>query len=46
MIFFFVGGGGGTRVSDYFTKNPNLKKKKNFVCGGVGGGRGGVEWLD
>ena len=30
IIFFFVGGGGGgARVSDFFfTKNPNLKKKK------------------
>ena len=35
MIFFFLGGGlgglrrGGARVSEFFTKNPNLKKKKN-----------------
>ena len=39
MIFFW--GGGGTRVSDLFTKNPNLKKRDFiFLCLGVGGGRG------
>ena len=37
--FFFWGG--GTRVSDFFTKNPNLKKRDFiFLCLGVGGGRG------
>ena len=43
--FFFWGG--GTRVSDFFTKNPNLKKKEIlffFVWGWVGGG--GVRWLN
>ena len=29
------GGGGGARVSDFFTKNPNLKGK-NFFFFGVG----------
>ena len=41
------GGGGGTRVSEFFTKNPNLKKNifftknphlKYFFLRGVGGG--------
>ena len=27
------------RVSEYFSKNPNLKKKKNFGGGGGGGMR-------
>ena len=43
---FFVGGGGavggrgeGARVSDFFTKNPNLKKK--IVGVRVGWGRVG-----
>ena len=45
LIFYFlflgvcvgVGGGKeGARVSDFFTKNPNLKLKKNFF--GWGGG--------
>ena len=32
----------GTRVNDFFTKNPNLKNKTNFfLCGGAGGGGGG-----
>ena len=37
-------GGGGARVSDFFSKNPNLKKK-NFFRGGKrrgGTGDGGV----
>ena len=41
-IFFFLGGGGGGErvrlskcVSEFFTKNPNLKEEKLFVC--VGG---------
>ena len=44
-----MGGGGGimglgegARVSDFFTKSPNLKEKKFFWGGGEGGGRG---WL-
>ena len=36
---FFLGGGRGARVSEYFTKDPNLKK--NFFWGGGGGGSGG-----
>ena len=28
-FFFFGGGGEGTRVSDFFTKNPNLKKMQD-----------------
>ena len=55
-LMIFWGGGRGTRVSDFFTKNPNLKKKKIlffFVFfffweggGGGGAGKGGVRWLD
>ena len=26
------GGGGATRVSDFFTKSPNLKNKKYLFC--------------
>ena len=37
--FLGRGGGGGARVSDFFTLNPNLKnKKKCFFWRGVGGG--------
>ena len=37
-----LGGGGGGRVSDFFTKNPNLKEKKYLFWGrGVGVGGGG-----
>ena len=41
-IYFFFGGGEG-RVSDFFTKNPNLRKKYSFFFfffffGGGGGG--------
>ena len=32
--------GGGARVSDFFTKNPNIKIKVSFFLGG-GGGIGG-----
>ena len=34
------GGGGGARVSVFFTMNPNLKKEKKlfYLGGGVGGG--------
>ena len=48
FAFFFGGGGGGgggrgragveTRVSDLFTKNPNLKKKTSFFREGGGSG--------
>ena len=43
--FFFLGGGGGgcgqgARVSDFFTKNPNLK----YFFGEMWGG-GGAYWL-
>ena len=38
-MFFFLWEGGGTRVSDFFTMNPNLKK--NLSGGGGGGGGGG-----
>ena len=40
MIFFWGGGGWGegTRVSDFFTKNPNLKKRFYFSLFGGGGG--------
>ena len=50
-----MGGGGGimglgegARVSDFFTKSPNLKEKNFFLGGGEGGGevgwgRGGLE---
>ena len=40
---FFWGeeGGVGARVSDLFTKNPNLKKKLRFVGRGGGGLCGG-----
>ena len=32
----------GARVSEYFSKNPNLKKKTTFLGrGGGGGGRDG-----
>ena len=51
MEIFFFGGGGrgqggrgrgeGVRVSDFFTKNPNLKKKICFQGGAVGDGRKG-----
>ena len=34
LIFFY--GEGGTRVSDFFTKDPNLK---TFFLWGGGGGR-------
>ena len=49
LIYFFllVGGGGGqvgvewgARVGDFFTKNPNLKKKVFWGGGGGGGWRG------
>ena len=42
IIFFSFGGGGGeglARVSDFFTKNPNLKY--NIFWGGVVGVGGG-----
>ena len=54
-IFFLAGEGGGggkARVSDFFTKNPNLKRKFFFFWGGGGGrGLGGVRrgrgtWMD
>ena len=39
FFFFFIFWGGETRVSDFFTKNPNLKIKTNFcVCVWGGGG--------
>ena len=42
--FFFFFGGEGTRVSDFFTKNPNLKNKRfYFSLFGGGGGGGGSE---
>ena len=42
FIFWEGGGGGGeARVSDSFTKNPNLKKR-SFFWAGVGGGKGGM----
>ena len=28
-------------ISDFFKKNPNLKKKRFFFCFGFGGGGGG-----
>ena len=33
-------------VSDFFTKNPNLKRSKKFFFSffDVGGGGGGVRW--
>ena len=54
MKYFFLGGGGGgrgwggagvaARVSEFFfTKNPNLKKKKSFWLGGWGEMVVGVE---
>ena len=33
-----MGLGEGARVSDFFTKSPNLKEKKFFWGGGRGGG--------
>ena len=39
-------GGGGARLSDFFTKNPNLKYNVFWGCGGGGGrvmGGGGRE---
>ena len=39
----------GARVSDFFTMNPNLKKKQKlffFLGGGGGGGGGGVRGLE
>ena len=40
VIFFGVGRGGGARISEFFTKNQNLKEK--FGGGGFreGGGEG------
>ena len=39
IIFFRWGGweGGGARVSDFFSKNPNLKKNKIGEVGGEAG---------
>ena len=37
--------GGRTRVSDYFTKNPNLIKKKRFFFFLGGGGGSGMARL-
>ena len=42
MFLYLFFGVGGTRESDFFTKNPNLKKV--FFGGGTeGGGEEGVE---
>ena len=42
--------GGGARVSEYFSKNPNLKKKNSFfLAGGPGqgvAGGGGLELVN
>ena len=44
-----MGGGGGATVSDFFTKNPNLKKNITFffMGRGWGGERGrvGLEYV-
>ena len=40
--------GGGARVSDFFTKNPNIKIKVSFFLGGGGGNwgiGGGLEYF-
>ena len=34
-------GGGGLELDKFFTKDPNLKQKKNFLRGGGGWGPGG-----
>ena len=39
IFFFFWGGRWGARICDFFTKDPNVNKKK--FKGGRGGGGGG-----